>query len=686
MIVRGIEMRLSKFVVAALFAACWATQAWAQTPTLAEPPATARAYVFRSATSEHGREWQWRAPDGTIWSRQETSLRGSTTSADQQLVLDAQGLPTRVIVRGTSSGRGDLGETFTRSNGRASWATQSDRGEATNAGFYLPLASSLATTEALTRALLAAPNNTLDVLPAGRARLERLTELTVRSAAGEQTITAYGIVGLSWSPQVVWLDANNELFATGSWISYVREGWQSSGAEIAAAQTAALAQRSAQLAARVGERLAAPLVFRNVRIFDSEAGVFRQGQTVVVENGRISAVGPSGGVRAPRGARVIRGAGRTLLPGLWDSHMHISDDVYGPLLLMNGITSVRDIGNDAAQFEDRRRRIAEGALLGPQIFASMLIDGPGDRAAQAAPLVTTAEEAIALTQRAHERGYIGIKLYGSLDPALVPIFGAETERLGMQLSGHVPRTMRPSQAIAGGYDELTHYYFTLMEGMPDSVVNESNGRMRFLGPAEFGRDIDYNDGPVARLLDDMARRGIRADPTIGLIDRMLLAQPGELQYPFRQYAGRLPAQVERGLRAGGAQLPPGVTREHAEASAANMLRLIAEMHRRGIVFVAGTDGTGGMELVGELEAYVRAGLTPAQALQTATIVPARVVRNDGETGSIAVGKMADLFLVEGNPERDLSVLRQVEWVVQRDRLFEAQQLREAVGIGRARRN
>jgi hypothetical protein len=677
-------MRLAKIGFAAALMVASAL-GLAQAQEFSEPPADARVWVLRSTTSEHGREWRWRDADGAYRTRIASSLRGMNTNTEQRLVLDAAGLPVEMQLEGMTP-RGPASESLSRTDGRAAWRSVADSGESANLGaYYLPLGGSLDAYAALTRALMADDDHTLDILPSGRARLERLAERRVTANGRTQTVVAWAIVGLSWTPRVVWFDEGNEIFATGDWLTTVQEGWESVVPELNAAQNEALAARAATLAAQTGTRPSAVL-FQNVRIFDSERGRFQNGRSVLVENGRISAVGSARSVRAPAGAQVISGEGRTLLPGLWDAHMHISEDAYGPLLLANGITSVRDIGNDAAQLEERRRRIEAGTLLGPNIYASLLIDGPGPRAAQSAPLVTTADEAVALVRSAHERGYIGIKLYGSLNPALVAPIGAETERLGMRLSGHVPAGMRPSQAIADGYDELTHFYFTLMEGMPDHVVAESNGSMRFLGPAEFGAGLDYRNGVLADLLDTMAERGIASDPTFQIMDRMLLGVPGQLPAPYRDYEGALPAQMERGLRGGGFRLPEGVTREHAERSATNMLRMIPEMHRRGIVILAGTDGTGGIELVGELEAYVRAGLTPAQALQTATIAPARVVGRESETGSITVGKAADLFLVEGDPSRDLAHLRQVEWVMKGDRLIEAQPLREALGLGRARRH
>lgn len=651
---------------------------------LATPPDSAPAWVIVSAAGEHGREWRWTDADGVHWSRSTSSLRGFSSDTDQALTLDPQGRPLRLVVRGETP-QGVADEVFERVNGRAVWASTVDRGEAPDGGtFYLPFNGSLDAFTALARALIASPTRSLDLLPSGRARIDQLTQRAVRSTGGERLITAWVITGLAWYPSVVWLDQDNNFFASVDYLAYVPVGWQGVETELTRAQNEALAQRATALAARIGRRPRGPVMFEDVRLYDADAGVFRDHMSVLVEDGRIVEVASAALLRAPRESEVILGAGRTLIPGLWDSHMHFSDDTTGPLLLANGITSIRDPGNDPTELEARIQRIAAGQLLGPRIFPSLLIDGPGPRAAQSARLASNVNEALEHVRYAASHGYVGVKLYGSISPSLVAPLAAEAHRLGLRVGGHLPAGMRPHEAIEAGYDELTHFYFTLMEAMPDAVVAESNGMMRLFGPAQYGADLDYRMPPMGPLLDDMAERGIVADPTINLIERLLLPAPGELPATYAAYEGAMPGQIERGLRAGALQAPEGLTRERIQASANHMVDAIAEMRRRGVTVIAGTDGFG-LELVRELELYVQSGLTPAEALATATIAPARVINRDTELGSIAVGKYADLVLIDGDPERDIGALRNVDWVMANGRLMEARRLREALGMGAPRR-
>src|SRR5262249_50868608 len=151
---------------------------------------------------------------------------------------------------------------------------------------------------------------------------------------------------------------------------------------------------------------------------------------------------------------------------------------------------------------------------------------------------------------------------------------------------------------------------------------------------------------------------------------------------YAPYVGALPPAVERGFRQGGFAPPEGVTRADFRASFEKLRELVGRLYRAGVPIVAGTDGSG-LELVRELELYVGAGLTPAQALATATIAPARLVGAQRHTGSIAVGMDADLVLVEGDPSRDIGNLRRTRIVMMGGMLMDADKLRAAAGIAQS---
>jgi hypothetical protein len=239
--------------------------------------------------------------------------------------------------------------------------------------------------------------------------------------------------------------------------------------------------------------------------------------------------------------------------------------------------------------------------------------------------------------------------------------------------------MRPSQAIDAGYDEVTHINMVVMEAMPDSVVEVSNGIARFNGPGQYAKDVDLDTEPMKSLIAKMVAKKTVVDPTLVTFEGMYVPENGELQEAYAAFQGTLPATTERYFRVGGFQPPEGVTRADWRASFAKLEALVSKLHKAGVPLVAGTDG-GGLELVRELELYVRAGLTPGEALQTATIAPARMVGADTATGSITVGKEADLVLVDGDPSKDISAVRRTKWVMSDGALMNADELREAAGF------
>jgi len=379
---------------------------------------------------------------------------------------------------------------------------------------------------------------------------------------------------------------------------------------------------------------------------------------------------------------VIDGAGKTLIPGLWDSHQHYGDDSTGPLLLASGITSVRDPGNQPAELMARKKRIDDGVLLGQRIVPSLLIDGPGPYTAQVAVVVHNLDEALAAVHRAKDSGYFAIKLYGSLDPSDVKPMADLAHRLGLHVHGHIPHGMRPLDAVRAGYDEITHINFVMMQAMPDEVVNTSNGMNRFIGTGKYAAGVDLKSKAMQSYLDELATRHIAVDPTLVTFEDLYVPDRGTYPAADAPYADTLPSQFARGFLSSSMAPTPDLSRATMRASFAKLEALIPELERRHIEIVAGTDGAG-FELVRELELYVEAGLSPAEALATATINPATVFRLGDQTGSIAVGKLAELALIDGDPSKNIGDLRQVELVMRDGKLMTASDLRAALGISGA---
>jgi imidazolonepropionase-like amidohydrolase len=645
---------------------------------LAQPPADAQRYVFVSKAGQHGHAEIWTLPDGTTMERDSLLLRGFVTETESATRLGADGMVSSFAMRGFSP-LGDLGESFRVADGKATWKSPIDAGAVAYAApaFYMPQGPTFSMA-VLVKALLASPGRSIALLPAGRVAIERLTDQTIGEGEHPRTLVCWGITGLRPAPTPVWTTQDGRFWGTVGLPGLLPAGSEGAFDALSRAQDQALSRRSAALARGLPKSPSGPVAFTHVRAF-VEGTRFAPDQTIIVEEGVIRTLGDAATTPVPAGAQVIEGAGRTLVPGLWDSHQHVADDSAGPFLLSLGVTSARDPGNDDELTLARAQRRAAGELLMPHVYPSSLIDGKGPYTAQVANVATSLDETIALVRRAKAEGFVGVKFYGSLDPAWVAPAAAEAHRLGLHVHGHVPAGMRPSEAIRAGYDEVTHIYFVMMEAMPDDAVKRSNGSGRIVDVGRNARKVDLDADPMKTLVALMRERHTTVDSTLDVIEAFYVPERGELMPALGPYVGTLPAVSERAMRRGGFEVPADLTRADYRASAAKLVALVGALHKAGVRVVAGTD-TAGLELVRELELYVQAGFTPAEALAAATIEAARNVGVDGRTGSIAVGKAADLVLVEGDPSTRIGDLRNTRLVMMDGKLLDADALRAAAGF------
>ncbi|WP_447930759.1 amidohydrolase family protein [Sphingopyxis fribergensis] len=646
---------------------------------LLKPPTDAVRYVVVSEAGQHGSQWRWQLPDGRTAYRWSQELRGWITEMDQVTTFGSGGAIKALTVRGVTTS-GDAAEEFRVANGRASWKTANDAGEAPAGGWYIPAGGVGIANAPLMDALAAAGDAGLDFLPSGRGRMTFGPTQVIEGPGGAKKVQLAFVSGILPSPLPVWLDENKRYFADISYISVIPAGYEGALKQLRNAQEAATAEAVAGIAKRfLSPAAKAAVLFDNVQLFDADKGTFLPARAVLAQDGRIAAIGAAGSLKAPSGAQVIDGRGKTLVPGIWDSHLHIGDDWDVLSNMANGITSFRSPGTTFDRAVEATKRRADGSLLMGEPFISVIIDRKDPLAAQGAEVVSSAEEAIAAVQRVKAAGLWGVKFYTSMNPAWIAPAAAEAHRLGLHVHGHVPAGMKPSEAVAAGYDELTHLNFVAMEAMPREVIDKANTRQRVEGPARYFKDVDL-DGPLmSGFVADLARKKTIVDPTIVIFEGMLTQDGGKPQPAYAPYMGIISPVLERSVfTAGGYPLVEGLTRDDYRKSYAKMVELVGRLHKAGVPIVAGTDGWG-IELIRELEIYRQAGFTPAEAIQSATILPARIVGADKRTGSIAVGKEADMVLVDGDPSTDLGALRRVVTVVSDGYVMDADALRKAAG-------
>ena len=182
--------------------------------------------------------------------------------------------------------------------------------------------------------------------------------------------------------------------------------------------------------------------------------------------------------------------------------------------MASGITSFRSPGTEIDRAVDATKRRKSGDLLMGEPFVAQIIDQKHPLAAQGAEVVSSEAETIAAVRKMHDAGLWGVKFYTSMNPAWIAPGAKEAHRLGMQVLGHVPATMRPLDAVHAGYDEITHINFVAMQAMPDEVVNKANTAQRIEGPAKLFKDVDLNGPQMKSFIAELAQRKIVIDPTL----------------------------------------------------------------------------------------------------------------------------------------------------------------------------
>lgn len=678
---------MRRIVLAALLATSAGLASAAPTPKeqLLVPPPGAEHFVIVSEAGKHGDAWRWKQPDGSTAFRESILLRGLIFEQDEVVRYNERGLPISIVIRGITPS-GDAAETFSiDSAGTAHWTSQVDRGDKAGAAsaYYVPNGGTLIAGDVGLAALAAAGEKGLQVLPSGHAALQPSKSLTLDGPGGPKTIHLKFVTGVGQSPSPIWLDDKGNLFAVNQGLGIVPEGYERHLRAVTAAQEQAIAELSPALAAKfITAAAKAPILFRDVKIYDADQQRFLAHQNVVVNEGRIAMVGEAL-PKMTADTRVIDGAGKTLVPGLWDSHMHLGDDFQALQEVALGVTSIRNPGGTPIELaQSMAKRRSAGTLVSPEAFFSVIVDGAGPLAAQGSIAVSSLDETLAAVRKTKEAGLTAVKFYTSMRPEWIPPAAKLAHELGLHVHGHIPAGMRTLDAVNAGYDEITHIYFATMQAMPQAVVDKSNTTLRMTGPAKYFKDVDFAAEPTRTVLKTLADKHIAVDPTLVVVERVLLAEPGKLIPSFMPYAGTLPPAVERGLKSGPIPLPEGTTRDDARKSFDHMVEYVNALRAAGVPVVAGTDGSG-PELVRELELYVIGGMTTAEALASATIVAARNVQADGRTGSIKVGKEADLLLVDGDPEKDIGDLRHVDKVVLDGVLMDGAALRAESGFSGA---
>lgn len=423
----------------------------------------------------------------------------------------------------------------------------------------------------------------------------------------------------------------------------------------------------------------------DVTIVDVVHGKLFPHMTVVVDGKRIASVAPSRKARPgeSHSGTVVDAAGMYLIPGLWDMHVHVAftndaariqstDALMLPLLIANGVTGVRDMGSNLDAVLAARDAIASHQMIGPRIVTpGPMLDGPTSRY-QVIIKVTTAEEGRAAVQQLHNRGVDFIKTQSLIPRDAYFALAEEAAKLGMRFEGHVPDAIRASEAVAAQQHSFEHLLGVF--GASTTIEDQVIAGKKPSNAAILTAHSEANEKAIIALL---AKNHVWQCPTI-LSDlgsaADVVSDPG-LPYWFKNTVDQWKASSLRALNS-------------TDTAAADIkqrfnqweLSLTTKLHAAGVPFLAGTDAPAGFDLVpgaslhSELEWLVRAGFTPLEALQTATINPATYLGRTKDFGTVEAGKIADLVLLARNPLVSIGNSRSVVAVVADGQFYSATEL------------
>jgi imidazolonepropionase-like amidohydrolase len=494
--------------------------------------------------------------------------------------------------------------------------------------------------------------------------------ITIDRCGRDEGLDCHRIGGLIWGDEWIWTDARGEVGALVSidgefdHFEAMRPDLEPHLRSFVARAAAEGMKRFADVAARM-TKPPGLLAIVGARFWDGTGRVMED-SAVVVEGDRIVAVGRRSQVHVPPRAQIVDGAGGTLIPGLWDTHAHFEQVEWGPIYLAAGVTTARDCGNEFEFITAVRDAIESGRGIGPRLVLAGVVDGDSPKSlgvdrihgpAYVEPMV----------ERYVRAGFAQIKIYQSIPPALVPAIVRAAHARGMTVTGHVPDGMSLLDGVRAGMDMINHYGFVTQALIPD-VKNT-----RSVEALDAMLALDFDSPRVREIVGELVRHKTVIEPTLALGELGLLLP--EEKARIEPGIAKLPAALRDSREYRG---PPPELRAKLAAARKKALSFLAVLHRAGVPILAGTDqAVPGHSLHRELEILVDAGFTPAEALEAATALPARLF---GRDGTIEPGKKADLVLVDGNPLANISDTRRIRAVISRGRLFDPAPLWRSVGF------
>jgi imidazolonepropionase-like amidohydrolase len=426
------------------------------------------------------------------------------------------------------------------------------------------------------------------------------------------------------------------------------------------------------------------IAFANVTVIPMDRERALPDQTLVVRGERIEAIGPSASVQIPAGAVRIDGRGRFLLPGMAEMHAHIPNgpnateaDMHRTLLLFagNGITTIRGMLGEPRHLP-LREAVAQGTVIGPTIFTSGVSFNQNTAKA--------ADVAVKMVQDQKAAGYDFLKIHPGVPRDVFDAVAAAANKLGLPFSGHVPADVGLERALSAKFRSIDH-----MDGYFEFAV-KPNAPVDVKNPGFFGVNFTEHLDQVrlAKAVADTKRAGVWIVPTQGLLEIfMSMTTPEELAK--RPGVDFMPTQLVAAWtkQRQGFMAQPGFNKQNNERFLQERRKLLKALHDAGVDIILGSDAVQtfsvpGYSIFNEMNAMALAGLKPYDIYVTGSRNVARFFNREKDAGTIAVGKIADLVLVDADPlttvanfEKQTGTMVRGRWYPRTELLAKAKALR-----------
>ena len=515
-------------------------------------------------------------------------------------------------------------------------------------------------------------NKSIPILPRGEVSMQFIKKDTATIKGESIVLERYVVEGINWGGRTVWLDESKNLIAlvkANTQIrEYIRKGYEEAKPLFIQGnveeQMAALSKYTEDIKGQQAEIKA----FVGGDIVDGLSDTAMTDMTLIVENGKITQIGKRSDIKIPEGADIINVKGKTLMPGLWDMHAHSNQVQWAPAYLAGGVTTIRDNGNELEFATSFRDAIAKNGAVGPDILLAGMTDGAGIQG-NGVVRARNEEEAKTVADLYFSNGYKQIKIYSSVSAELTKVLSEEGHKRGMSITGHVPNAIGNARgAINAGMDMLSHSSRILTVLFPDKNVKE-------LG-SSYIEGNDISEAQIQDAIDFLLEHKTTLDPTMALsVIRGL--EKGNVLETIEPDAWRIAYELFEGKR-----FRSGTSAKRSEKAKADYtkaMKILGQFYKAGVPIVAGTDNVVPVySLYLEIATYQKlGGLTPLEAIRTATSIPAKAMGLGAQTGTLEIGKEADIAILEKNPLVDIDNLRTVSAVVTNGNYYKSTPLWEA---------